>query len=254
MYWSFTCRHPSPNTIFSNVVRIHYLQHVPFEGLGSMEAWFHERGYPLSASQLYREHQLPSLECFDWLVVMGGPMGVRDNVEYPWLAQEQHFIRAAIDAGKIVLGICLGAQLIAAALGARVMPNAQREIGWFPITAEQHKIGDVITEVFSGSTLAFHWHGDTFELPTGARRLASSEACHNQAFSLEARVFGFQFHLETTPDSAAALIENCAGELDNSRYVQSAHEILAQPGRFTEINNTMSAVLSAIEKYHLDRF
>lgn len=217
-----------------------------------MEAWFHERGYPLSASHFYRGDPLPSLEDFDWLVVMGGPMGVADNAEYRWLEREQHFIRAAIGAGKIVLGICLGAQLIAAALGARVMPNPQREIGWFHITTEQHKTGDAITAAFSGSTLAFHWHGDTFELPAGARRLASSKACHNQAFSLDQRVFGFQFHLETTPDSARALIENCASELDDSRYVQSAHEILAQPGRFTEINNTMSAILAAIEKHYLD--
>ena len=249
---SFTCRHPSPSIIFRRikVLRIHYLQHVPFEGLGSIEAWIQAHDYPLSASHLYRGDPLPSLQDFDWLIVMGGPMAVSDEAQYPWLADEQRFIRAAIDAGKHVLGICLGAQLIAAALGARVGPNPQREIGWFPVTSNQQGAADAIATLLNDSLLAFHWHGDTFELPPGCRRLASSEACRNQAFSFEQRVFGFQFHLETTPKSARALIEHCASELDDSRYVQSAHEILALPKRFTEINNTMSAILSTIEKLH----
>jgi GMP synthase-like glutamine amidotransferase len=232
------------------MLRVHHLQHVPFEGLGSMEAYFLQRGHRLSTTFFYRGEQTPVLESFDWLVVMGGPMGVADTVDYPWLKQEQQFIRTAIDAGKIVLGFCLGAQLIAAALGARVMANRHREIGWFAITTPMHNKDKLLDEALAGAPLAFHWHGDTFELPPGSQRLASSEACHNQAFSLDQRVFGFQFHMETTAHSARALLEHCGSELDNSRYVQTADEILANPDRFDTINLTMAAVLSAIEQHH----
>jgi len=114
-------------------MRAHYLQHVPFEGLASIGRWLDAAGYEISATRLFDPEKLPSLDNIDLLVIMGGPMSVNDEKAFPWLAAEKQFVRDAIDSGKAVLGICLGAQLIASALGARVYPNAVKEIGWFPI-------------------------------------------------------------------------------------------------------------------------
>lgn len=104
-------------------MRAHYLQHVPFEGLGYIESWLRAKGYPVTGTRFFESTRLPSLDEFDILIVMGGPMSANDESTFPWLGQEKEFIRNAIEAGKSILGICLGAQLIASAMGARVFPN-----------------------------------------------------------------------------------------------------------------------------------
>ena len=228
-------------------MRIHYLQHVPFEGLGTMESFFLRREHQLSSTHIYLGHSLPSTADFDWLIVMGGPMGVCDAIKFPWLTEEKAFIRKSIESGKIVLGICLGAQLIAAALGAGVFKNQYREIGWFPIERKLDAGDSNLADVFPETLEVFHWHGDTFEIPPGARLLASSEACRNQGFVLDGRVLGLQFHLETTAESAAALIQNCGAELDGSQYVQSATEMLSDASRFLKINGVMDSLLEKLE-------
>jgi GMP synthase-like glutamine amidotransferase len=227
-------------------MRIHSLLHVPFEGIGSMAPYFMRNGHPHGTTRLYLDEPLPAMEAFDVLVVMGGPMGVSDEARFSWMQREKVFIKAAMGAGKRVLGICLGAQLIADVLGAAVTKNRYREIGWFPLTVaaqvEQTFLRAVLPPVFD----AFHWHGDTFAIPAGAVPLAASAACTNQGFILDDRVVGFQFHLETTPDSAAALLDNCRDELDGSRYVQQEAEMMAQPGRFAQINAVMERVLEKL--------
>ncbi len=228
-------------------MRIHHLQHVPFEGLGSMESFLKMRGHQLSSTHLYREQALPDVRNLDWLIIMGGPMGVYDMAEYPWLAAEKTMIHEAIASGKIVLGICLGAQLIADVLGADVVKNKYREIGWFPIhktdQADQTLLGNVLPPEMD----VFHWHGDTFAIPKEAVHLASSEACLHQGFIYQNRVVGFQFHLETTPASAKALTEHCGNEIDGSRYVQDAAAMLSDETRFKQINQVMYAVLTRLE-------
>ena len=114
-------------------MKIHYLQHVPFEGLGSIESALKEGGHSISVTRLFSDDPLPDISAFDWLIVMGGPMGIKDEDEYSWLRTEKEFIKKTIQTGKVVLGICLGAQLIAEVLGARVYKNKYREIGWFDI-------------------------------------------------------------------------------------------------------------------------
>lgn len=227
-------------------MRIHSLQHVPFEGLGSMAEVFERRGDEVTTSHLYAGDAPPALEAFDWLVVMGGPMGVHDEEQYPWLAAEKTLIRAAIDGGKRVLGICLGAQLIAHTLGAAVTPNPRREIGWFPIRATEAAGATPWGVVFAGQPRVFHWHGDTFAIPPGAVHLASSEACPHQAFVLGTRVLGLQFHLETTGESAEALLKHCANELDGSEWVQDAEAIRADPSRYPAINRLMERVIDTM--------
>ena len=192
-------------------MRAHYLQHVPFEGLGSIEAWLVDAGYEITGTQLYTSPLLPEVEDIDLLVIMGGPMSVNEEQDYPWLAAEKAFIRRVIEAGKATLGICLGAQLIANALGGEVFKNSVKEIGWFPIRAA--KTSNEAGFQFPEEITVFHWHGETFSLPTGAVRIAESEGCKNQAFQLGAHVIGLQFHLETTPDSALAIVSNCRREL-----------------------------------------
>ncbi|MCK5862638.1 MAG: gamma-glutamyl-gamma-aminobutyrate hydrolase family protein, partial [Candidatus Hydrogenedentes bacterium] len=182
-------------------MRAHYLQHVPFEGLGSIESRLHSSGYEISSTQLFESPEFPALEEIDLLLVMGGPMSVNDEEIYPWLSQEKEFIRRAIDMKKPVLGVCLGAQLIANVLGARVYQNSEKEIGWWPVHGTPVPSSSLFQ--FPASIQAFHWHGETFNLPAGATLLASSTACKNQAFQIGTSVIGLQFHLETTPESAA---------------------------------------------------
>jgi len=223
-------------------MKIHSLQHVPFEDIGSLLRDVHIQGHNLSTTHWYKGDEPPLLDSFDLLIVMGGPMGVYDDDIYPWLAREKEFIASAIANGKKVMGICLGAQLIACVLGAKVTRNAHREIGWFPleITRNIHPVANIL----SACKNVFHWHGDTFEIPPQAQLLASSKACTNQAYVIDNQVYGFQFHLETTEESASALIKHCAQDLDNSTYVQTAEEILRDKENFIAINKAMSEVFN----------
>lgn len=228
-------------------MKIHHLQHVPFEDLGSIESVLREKGHQLSATHLYKNEPLPTVDDLDWLIVMGGPMGIYDETVYPWLKPEKRFIDAVIDSGKIVLGICLGAQLIADVLGAKVYKNRHREIGWFPINPTPEADDTILSTAMPQRLEGFHWHEDTFDIPKGATILAESEACNNQGFIMDNRVVAFQFHLETTFQSARSLIDNCRNELDGSQYVQSASEILANNQRFSTINRVMASVLEVLE-------
>lgn len=224
-------------------MRAHYLQHVPFEGLGSIESWLRAAGYEMTNTRFFESASLPEVNEVDLLVVMGGPMSVNDEGEFPWLAPEKQLIRDVIQSGKAVLGVCLGAQLIASAMGARVYRNHVKEIGWFPV----QRVPSIGTSTFRfpRSVEVFHWHGETFDLPSGATRLARSEGCENQAFQLGRSVIGLQFHLETTPESAREIVAHCRAELVPSKYVQSEAAILAvSPEKYRAINNLMSEVLS----------
>ena len=175
-------------------------------------------------------------------------MSANDEEAYPWMATEKRLIAQAIASSKVVLGICLGAQLIASSLGAKVYDNPEREIGWFPIERVQGVTPATISYLFPPQLEVFHWHGETFELPPGADHLARSAACEIQAFSFGERVVGLQFHLETTIDGARGLIENCRDGLTPGRWVQSESEILGTPERFRRINQAMSNVLDHLEK------
>ena len=203
-------------------MRAHYLQHVPFEGLGSIESWLLAHGYTITHTPLFESQQFPAISDVDFLIILGGPMSVNDETAYPWLIPEKEFVQQFLTSGKPILGICLGAQLISDTLGAKVYPNTEKEIGWFPVT---QATTDPACFQFPATLTVFHWHGETFELPDHATLLASTCACTNQAFQIGANIIGLQFHLETTPEAAHNLIANCRDEMMPAPYVQSAEQI-----------------------------
>jgi len=224
-------------------MRAHYLQHVPFEGLGSIAPWLEAAEAEVTRTRLFTGEPLPDLAALDLLVVMGGPMSVNDEATLPWLVAEKRFIRTALEGGIPVLGVCLGAQLIAAAVGARVYTNREKEIGWFPVTAVPSTDPSVFR--FPPSLEVFHWHGETFDLPGGAVHLARSRACEHQAFQLGPSAIGLQCHLETTSASVRELASHCRAELVPSPFVQGEAEILAAPAeRYAAMNAVMGEILA----------
>ncbi|MGD9418236.1 MAG: type 1 glutamine amidotransferase [Verrucomicrobiota bacterium JB025] len=223
-------------------MRAHILQHVEFEGPGSITPWLTTRGWSITSQLVSESTAFPDPAEIDFLIIMGGPMSVHDDAAHPWLVAEKSFIKAFLDTSKPTLGICLGAQLIASVLGASVHKNACPEIGWFPIEGTTPTTPD--TFQFPASTEAFHWHGDTFALPANATLLASSEACTNQAFQFGNATIGLQFHLETTTESIHALIEHGRDELEPSEFVHSENQILAQePAHYQILNQEMTRLL-----------
>lgn len=228
-------------------MRLHYLQHVSFENPGSILEWAYQRGHTVTSTHLYREEELPGQRDFDWLVVMGGPMNIYQEDEYPWLIREKKFILESVECGKIVIGLCLGAQLIADVLGGKVTKNPCKEIGWFPVRLSCEAREFPLFSFFPPEPVVFEWHGDTFSIPSGAALIAENDACRNQAFMYGSRVFGFQFHLENTQEIIQSLIENCGEEMVPDVYVQTTGQILAQAGIIEQDNEWMRMFLSRLE-------
>ena len=217
-------------------ISIHTLIHVPFEGLGCIEQWIINHHHKLSYTRLYEKHRFPEMTEFDWLIIMGGPMGVSDEADYPWLAEEKSFIHSAIQSGKTVIGICLGSQLIAGVLGARVYPNHQKEIGWYEVKLTENAIQHPLFKNFEDKFTVFHWHGDTFDIPDGSIHILSSDTCSNQAFLYKEKVLGLQFHFEVTGQTLKEMIVNGKDELIENTTIQTAEQMLQQTG-FIESNN-----------------
>ncbi|SPE36551.1 Glutamine amidotransferase class-I [Candidatus Sulfopaludibacter sp. SbA6] len=192
-------------------------RHVPFEGAGLMHPVLRQRGISIEYVDLYGGAAPPDIAAAAGLIFLGGPMSVNDGL--PYLKQEMDFILAAVGRQQPVLGICLGAQLIAKALGAGVHRNPLKEIGWFDIHLTEAAAADPLFAGVNRKETVLHWHGETFDLPRGSVRLAYSDACANQAVRFADTVYGLQFHLEVTPAMIADWCtqdENCGDvrELD----------------------------------------
>lgn len=230
-------------------MRLHIFQHTASEGPGRIAAWARERGHAVSATHFYRGGNPPRAEEFDFLAVMGGPMNIYEHRDHPWLRAEKRALAEAIAAGKTVLGVCLGAQLLADALDAKVFQNPELEIGWFPVRFDAEKIARARAfENFPRELTALHWHGDTFELPRGATRLAASAACENQAFTSGENLVGLQFHIEVEPSDVRAFIGDATdAEIGAGPWVQTRAQLLAGgPQHMAATHRALDGLLDAL--------
>lgn len=229
------------------IVRIHVIQHVAFEGPAAIAQWAELRGHELTSALALTE-EFPATDDVGLLVVMGGPMAADDDAGNPWFAAEKHFIADAIAGGGSVLGVCLGAQLVAEVIGGRVRRNEHREIGWYPVEPTADAAYSPLFADWRGPVVVGQWHGDTFDLPEGMEPLLSSEACRNQAFVFDGRVVGVQFHLEWTMEALEALVATCSDDLgDRGLYVTSAEQFMDEAlERIAECRPRLFALLDAL--------
>ena len=202
------------------------------------------RGHVLHGIDLFSTALPDDVRGYDWLVVMGGPMGVGDEVAHPFLIAEKAFVRRAVERGVRVLGVCLGAQILAEALGGRVGRNPHKEIGWFPVDLTPEGAAHPLMAGMPPRFNAFHWHGDTFTPPPGSVRLAASAACADQAFALGDRVLGLQFHLESTPESVRELVAHCGQELVSAPFIQPREALFSGP--FAELRQLLFVLLDTM--------
>ncbi len=207
-------------------MKIHSLEHALFEGPGRIATWAAERGHTLSRTALHDGETPPALDAFDLLVIMGGPMSIHEHRNHPWLPMEKCFLAEAIRARKPILGICLGAQLLADVLGGKVFQNPVKEIGWFPVRMLDRCAP---FSAFPERLVVMHWHGDIFTIPEGTRRVAESEACANQAFVHGDRVVGLQFHIELEKVGIEDLAAASLDEAGDAPFIQTREQLLNPP-------------------------
>lgn len=259
-------------------MRLLFLQHDPLDGPGALLEWAETRGHSLTTCLICEGQSLPPLESFDLLISLGGPMGAYEEGKYPWLVEEKAYLRKAVAAGKKLVGLCLGCQLLADALGGKAYRHTLKEFGWQPITLteeglklfplekgqflalENHKKdsdfpalkahekssgSSALKAHEKGSFLAFQWHGDTYSLPPGAVQLARSEACEQQAFLLGNQVLGLQFHLEWTEQMMREALADpgVALSMIPSPTVQTPEEILSDLTLFESAKKRFFALM-----------
>lgn len=236
-------------------MRILCLQHDPLDGPGALLEWAESGAHEVTFCLICKEEPLPSLESFDLLVSLGGPMGAYEEEKHPWLAEEKQYLREALACGKKILGLCLGAQLLADCLGGSAFRHTCKEFGWQPIEpTEAGRAWFVASDPFyalekheKGIFYAFQWHGDTYTLPPGAVQLARNEAAEQQAFLIEApgggKALGLQFHLEWTEQMAREALAEPGVAPPVSFFVQTSEEILSDLSLFDSAKSRFFALL-----------
>jgi GMP synthase-like glutamine amidotransferase len=227
-------------------MRIQVLQHVDFEDSGVIRLWAEARGDELAVARLDADEIPPGPEAFDLLVILGGPMNIYEEEAYPWLAAEKQAIRAAVDAGKGVLGICLGAQLLCDVLGGTVTRGEHAEIGWQPVTLTPEGAAHPLFAGFPETFMGFHWHSDTFSIPEGAICAAQSPGCAHQAFVLGDKVAALQFHLETAPANLVKLIKHCGAEIVPGPYVQLPKQMHNDRAKFAPLKELLHRFMDSL--------
>lgn len=225
-------------------MRIHYIQHASFEPIGVIEEWAKARKFSLTGAHVYKGERLLTVEDFDMLIVMGGPQSPREIDQYPYLQDEIDLIKASILEEKIILGFCLGAQLIGEALGASTLKSPNKEVGIYPITLTKGGREDSLFEGFPNTFNVIHWHNDMPGLKEGMELLAYSEGCPHQAFRYGSKIYGLQFHMEITLQVAKDLLDYCPEDLRPDKYIQSPEVLMAQD--FKSINQNMVTLLDRL--------
>ncbi|MBK8164597.1 MAG: type 1 glutamine amidotransferase [bacterium] len=229
-------------------MRTHWLQHVEYEGLGALAPRLAARGLPLQRTRVFAGEPLPAASDIEFLVVLGGPMSVNDEATLPWLAPEKALIREVIVRGTPMLGICLGAQLMATALGATVGASPEREVGWWPITpVPPPSSAPFPVFPFPAAVTALHWHGEAFALPGGTVPLATSAGCPHQALQAGRRAIGLQFHPEADPAWVRTVLAHSPASLRPGPYVMAREDLLADlPERCQQGNAMLDRLLEFI--------
>lgn len=215
-------------------MKIHFFMHESFEAPGAIEIWAKQHNFETSYTRFYQNEKLPeSVDGFDYLIIMGGPQSpATTTAECPYFnsKEETDFIGKAIKQNKFVLGICLGAQLIGEALGAKFDHSPNREIGVFELTLTDRAKGDPIFSIFPNKFLVGHWHGDMPGLTPTTEVLATSKGCPRQIVRYAPKVYGFQCHFEFTTDAIEGMIQNCKDELKQYKslpFIESIEELRA---------------------------
>lgn len=223
-------------------MRVLLLKHFDFDDPSFFISWAGQHEAELTVLFPPNGFHAPSFDSFDLLIILGGPMSAYQDSEYPWLQSEKKFIREAVDRGKKVLGICLGAQMLADVLGGKVYRNQYKEIGWHQVmrNSTEHPLLEGVPDEF----YSFHWHGDCFDIPEGTVSLASSKACEQQAFAYGEHVLGLQFHLETTEGCMTTMLERWQHELVEAPWIQKAGDILEQKDRTRDSKAILNQILS----------
>jgi len=222
----------------SDSLNVHCLLHSALGGEIHLPDWAASRGHVWQETIVPQVTELPHLEDVDCLVVLGGPMSAWEEREHPWLTAEKRKIESFLEAGRPVLGICLGAQILADILGARTYPGPQPEVGWHRVTSAAESYAHPVASVLPAEIETFLWHGDTFDIPHGALRLGGSAAFENQGFLLNGAL-ALQFHLEVRPDWVGRLVERDADQLVEQGYVQSRARVLGQCDAVYRDNNAL---------------
>jgi GMP synthase-like glutamine amidotransferase len=221
---------------------IQVLQHVAFEHPGTIIDWAEAHQHQINYTLLYEKHAFPKMESFDLLIILGGPMSVNDTEKHKWLDKEIAFIQASIQKKKKIIGICLGSQLLAKALGADVYKNNLQEIGFFPLVKTLSGFKNKLTQALPDTWPMFHWHGETFDLPEKAQNLYSSKACQNQMFQ-HGNCIGIQFHPEVNLALLKSMVENGEKELNERLYIQNKAALLNSTFDFKKQKETFFQLL-----------
>ena len=231
-------------------MRLHLLEHDPI-GIrqNNITTWAGKKGYAVEWTDVFKGAKLPSQMDFDWLIVLGGSQHVWEEQQHPWLAAEKGFISEALSKDKIILGICLGAQLLAEALGGRVFSNENEEIGWYGVTVSDEGKGSFLLKNVPRTFLTFHWHSDHFTLPPGCTRLAFSEPTANQAYiAKNSRVAGLQFHPEYTIELIRYFAIEDGHEWQKDRYVAGKEAVLSKSGQIRDTYWLMEMLLDNMDR------
>jgi len=226
-------------------MKIHILLHADFEGPGYVFDWAKENNHSISFTKFYEAFSIPLPTDIDFLIIMGGPLSIDEESKYAWLVGEKDYISEMINKGKKVLGICLGSQLVADALGSDVYDNAEKEIGWFPIKKNPN-INNSWVKSLPDDLVAFHWHGQTYDLPDGCERLFSSQATKNQGFVFNNKVYGIQLHLEIRSVDLNEMVKIMHEDLTEGRYVHTASEIMGEKCHFSPNKKALFSLLDHI--------
>jgi GMP synthase-like glutamine amidotransferase len=230
-------------------LNIHYYQHVNYEGLGCIQQWSVQNGHNLTKTNFKNEEPIPIPDLYDVLIIMGGPMSVHDESKYPWLTKEKRSINRALNDGKKVIGICLGAQLLAEVLGAKVSKSEHQEIGWHKISLTEEAVGIRHFESFPKEYHTFHWHGEEFSLPQNCTRIAFSEGCKNQIFTYGDIAAGFQCHPEQTEYSIGRILDRAGSSIKPGKYVSTKEQIISDIHYAKPNNDLLFNFLDSFLKY-----